>query len=197
MPYFQALHISFFNNSNNTWRQVQIMKLFITQFHLISYYFQSQVSIVWLPLSPNLVYSISSHSHTKLNTPASVKTLRKHTHTFVSQVTFSDNKVKYDYVVCINRNSFHLHFLILQSKLLTTPSKYLISALPFRFSNTEVTSLMLRFCFCKSSDEVLPHSFLSFGMQRSAKKAANPPTHYSNILWRKEIKNIISLLSKE
>jgi len=34
-------------------------------------------------------------------------------------------------------------------------------------------------------------------MQRNAKKAVKPPTHYSNIFRRKGTKKIISLLSKE
>jgi len=44
MPYYPAIHIPPSHNSNNIWREVQIIKLFIMQFHSLSYYFQMQNS---------------------------------------------------------------------------------------------------------------------------------------------------------
>jgi len=92
------------------------MKLFIMLFHSITYYFQLQKSQQSSTI-PNLVYWLSSKLDTKLNTPASIKTLGKHTHTHVciKKVTFSGGKEKYDDVVHITQHSFPLNFLILQS----------------------------------------------------------------------------------
>jgi len=44
MPYYPAIHIPSSHNSSNIWRKVQIMTLFIMQFHSLSYYFQTQKS---------------------------------------------------------------------------------------------------------------------------------------------------------
>jgi hypothetical protein len=86
------------------------------------------------------------------------KILGKHAHFCISEVTVSDSKAKY-YVVCITQNSFPFHFFILQSLLLTTPPKYLISSIPFQNVQHWISWLQVMISFCKSSDQTLPYSF--------------------------------------
>jgi len=44
MTYYPEIHIPSSHNSNNIWRQVQIMKLFIMKFHSLFYHFQKYKS---------------------------------------------------------------------------------------------------------------------------------------------------------
>ena len=73
----------------------------------------------------------SLQSFLKVTHPHLQKTLGKHVHFRISEVTVWDSTAKY-YVVCITQNSFPFHFFILQSLLLTTPPKYLRSSPPFQ-----------------------------------------------------------------
>ena len=131
MPYYPAIHITSSHNSSNIWRNVQIMPLFIMQFHSLSYYLQTQKSKHTEYHYSHILSSLSSKSHTQFHTPASIKILGKHAHFCISEVTLSDSKAKY-YVVCITPNSFPFHFFILRSLFLTTPPKYLRSSPPFQ-----------------------------------------------------------------
>ena len=100
MPYYPGIHVRSSHNSNNIWREIQIMKLYIMQFHSLSYYFQMQKSTYWTALFPYLVYSLSLKSHTKFHTPAWVNM-----HTFVSQGHVFREQSK------IIRSLLQIHFL--------------------------------------------------------------------------------------
>ena len=151
MSYYPRIHVCSSHNSNNIWREIQIMKLFIMQFHSFSYYFQMQKSTYWTALFPYLVYSLYLKSHTKFHKPAWVNM-----HTFVSQGHVFKEQSK------IIRSLLQIHFLSISwfCNLYFFLPLLNISEVPhpFKIRNIELSGFRLWLFFWKSSDQTLPYS---------------------------------------
>jgi hypothetical protein len=111
---------TFFHYSNNIWWQVQFMKVYVTYFSPISYYFQPKKSTNWSALLPNPV-TVFPQCHRPSVTPTTIKILHKHTHVYTSTASFvKAGRIAKHYkaAVCISTHSFTLNFFTLQSLLL-------------------------------------------------------------------------------
>ena len=170
MPHFPAIHISSFNSSNNIWRHVQIMQLFIMQF-------QFPITFSRKSLNTPPLFQIQSTGFPHSYTPSYIHLrplkhqANTHTRLYIKSHIFR-RQGKYDDVVHITQHSFPLHFLILQSLLLTTPPKYFRSSLTFQnfqhlINQFYVTIYIYSLFVCKSSDQTLPYSFLCSTHQTS------------------------------
>ena len=110
MPYYPAIHVPSSHNSNNIWREVQIMKLFIMQFRSLSYYFQMQKS----KYTEQHYFHIESTVFPQSHTPSFIhQHLGKHAHFCISRSRFpraKQNNRKF------TPNSFRTRFTRLGTK---------------------------------------------------------------------------------
>jgi hypothetical protein len=131
MPYYPAIHVPSSHNSNNIWREVQIMELFIMQFHSLSFYFQVQS----LNTLNSIIPIFSLESSLKVTNQVSYTRIYKkywvNMHTFITQKSCFRQQSKIIWICTVHYSKFAPHFLILQS-LFTSPLKYLRSSTPFQ-----------------------------------------------------------------
>jgi len=157
MPYYPAIHVPSSHNSNNIWREVQIMKLFIMLFHSLFYYFQMKS----LNAMNSTIPIFSLQSLLKVTHQVSYTSIYKkywvNMHTFVSQghVFREQSKIKWSLL--------QIHFLSISwfcnlHFLLPLLNIWVVSQ-TFKMCNTELAGFRLWHFFCKSSDQMSPYSF--------------------------------------